>query len=443
MLFSTIMSLAIYIQTPEVVTVDSPHHLGDQAFFTYETGKSLIAYSGNQISYSFEGQSLESLDLDNPSIALDRGDAGAVDECGRWLMGVENFDDRIIGYYHAEQNCRYEANNWRTHMRIMTAESFDGGLTFTPENKVVAELPQSEYGDYIYGRGNLSSYKDVGEGVTLTFSEYSDGGVNQVETQIAKSDASYDDFTLWDGANYAADAKQNHTYFTDKVATSIGFFRNTKIGVAAYRAEGVRITSFDDNEPTVLGNLIPSEIDWNDRSTDDLIAYPSIVGLDGSRWFGNSFWLYYTYAYRNENLGRKRILRNKVRIKESISDSIKTELASYKPANFDDTWSTTKLPSAGYVKGSTLGYIHTNNAYGRHPLYEYYAVSLQSHFLTTSKSSEFGNYVRQSGYISVYSNDSDQVALVRRYNPDTRNHYMITESTFSGEGVLLGWIEAP
>lgn len=443
-MLSMAIQLAVFLETPELVSIDSQNPIADSYFFAYETGKHLRVYSSNQSTYVATVKDIDDItatSFDGSGVVIDRGAPGSTDECGAWLMGVENYQGRTIGYYHGESNCNYPA----TTMKIHWAETFDNGLTFTKpsSNNVIAESDYAPTYRGQSGRGNFATYKKDGE-VFFYATEFSNVNINspnQNKTISLKTVNAHNALRLWDGTDYQGDAV-NGLSPADRPAwgKTIGFYKNQKLAGSTERDIGVTLYTVDNVDDIVkVGTLITSPIDWVDRSNGDNYAYPSIVAHDGSRYFGNSFYLYYTYAYRGEDFHRKRLVRQKVRLVESDTNAVLTELAVFRKGK--DTWATTKLPYIGYEKKNTLGHIYTEDAVSRVPLYEVYSRSYKQTYNVTSYQSHHGQLIRISGYIERNKTAKAQKLLVRKFDAGNRNHYWQTMSVWDGEGAPLGWIE--
>jgi len=116
----------------------------------------------------------------------------------------------------------------------------------------------------------------------------------------------------------------------------------------------------------------------------EMLAYASLVPVDGGALVGRTFYLYYTYLYPGQDFGQRYIVRHKVDISvasEPVVPNVKQAITRYLSSNPFDYWCTTKLVPNNYKKQTNLGYSLATNYPETVQLYDCYIEDTHDHFI--------------------------------------------------------------
>ena len=295
-------------------------------------------YVGNVSTALLEGDDVADL-APTDRLVVGRGDTESdFDWCGAWLDSVvQDPKDKglLRAWYHAEDDCVYGAN--QTHKSIAYAESRDGGRTFTkpdyPDNQVVRSPTGAAAGHhtgrgapsvirrdryyYMYYLNVLPDLKTVTSvaratvrsgGVPGSWHNYTDDGswtapaldgpAAALDTRIAASSASIH-------------APSDEVVLVRQNAPSGGIVLQTS-------RDGIHFHQL--HEPLVPYLDTQIRDDWSVVDDKQIIGYTSAVAPDGSREWGDTFYLFNMYVFPGDDLhGGRYLVRRQVTITKAPS----------------------------------------------------------------------------------------------------------------------------
>lgn len=433
------------VEPPEVIA--GPGNDIDTIFNTLRTPEGLFGYTGNATTYAWFGSSLEDMvRLSTPVIG--RGTDGRFDECGAWLNGARRVGDRIYGWYHAEEDCAYPI----THKSVAFAESRDGGRTFErvgyPGNRVLTadvafdgDVDRDDAGDpsfvdvdgyhYMYFLATADwrvhlARSPIGEGGPGTWTKYFEGGFT--EPGLGGRSSPIPGLAGFHGAAWD-DAFHQLISLTLTPGT-------WSLGLAA-SPDGLSFTPFEHL-------LIPLvDLDW-DRGPGDneLLAYPSLVGLDGdNQHIGESFWLYHMYLLPGEGFDRRYLLRRRVTREavapgDAVGPITRLALVRSRKAAVSDDWVTTIQLDPAYGDRTVLGYLLAEPIAGTVELTDCFIDIWDDHMVGVRGDCGGARALRRLGWI-LEADGPGRIAVYRCFDEATTNHFVSTDAAC--EGARVEW----
>jgi len=419
----------------------------DNPFITIGSPSSVIGYSAN-----IETEIIVEGDIDDVvtpiQTGLGYGTTGDFDQCGAWLnaAAVSSDGSQINGWYHAET---LSCDNTATYnvKSIGYAVSTDGGYTYTkpnyPDNRVIyssAPPPTS-------GTGGNGDHTVVSGDDGYYYLYYIDWDQNNYGYCVARSlqsdNGAPGTWTKWynNGWNALGQGGQNdhisilYSYVYKHYSgnfLSVGFYLNMSVSPGS----SAPTTFLPLNDPI----LFAPEGQWSrDASSDELIAYPSFVPIDGGAGpVDDTFRLYYLYLPPGQpNFGNRYLVEREVTFYYDVTAGVPqggVEWSRYRSDTI--TWATTTTPAVVAPRGGqphtftyldSLGYIYTSGSYtGAIPLYDCYIPSADDYIIETSADACTGGIVllRQLGWILNYEAPNTQV--VWRCHDATTNKHMVS-----------------
>jgi len=325
----------------------------------------LVSYIADQYTYTLSGSTLAGLnivDSFNPQPAIGPGGAGQFDECGTWIESADLVagTNSVRGWYHAEQGYCHGETTPHPVKSIAYSFSTDGGQTFTktgsPHNLILSATASEiaaatntvpgGNGDFsIVKHGNYYYlfYINAATGTSdVAVASLASGGVpgswlkwyNNSFSEPGVGGKSADIGPLLQGVSYNT-SLQRFFGMTFQNENDLGF--ETTVS-----PDGV-------NWKTVQAPLIPTGTRWNDSLTftNGYSQYASIVALDGSKNWSNSFYLYYTYVRPGDTWATRFMLRRLVTMQIGTAavagPQATTSLERYFSSSAGKHWVTTGL----------------------------------------------------------------------------------------------------
>lgn len=456
-----------YVMGPTGDSLDIP-------FFTVLVPGGIRGYSANGDTYTFFGQSLEN--LSNQGIVLRRGEFNKFDECGAWLSSIYKLDENHwIGWYHAEEKCRYEIQE--IHMSMAFTESFDGGKTWVkpnyPNNQVLTANssfnndPNQDdagmgrvikIGEYFYhfffadaggwrthlARSRVSDLGKPGTWYKYYNGSFSEPGIGGRSTPVNNLPAS--------GAFVVYNSYLNR-FITSFVSGKFGFS-------FYYSSEGDFLSWNGFPQPQTAREIsIYPQVSFNEDYRVDywllprtsnhkqVYAYGSLIAPGGdSDTAGKEFYLYYMKLFDGEGFDKRYLLRRKINLYQNSTDPYwaKIPLVRYEKSSPRKTKVSTEIakPDEGYQKTRTLGYLLPYEKEGFRPLYDCYIPTWNDYMVSSADpsarnwehcESDGDVFVRRIGWISQTQTPDANLPLYRCFDEQNLDHFLSTDQNCEGK----------
>jgi len=417
----------------------------DNPFITIGSPGSVIGYSAN-----VETQVIVKVDIDDVvtpvQTGLGYGTTGYFDQCGAWLNGaaVSSSGSQVNGWYHAEsESCTSAAYNVKS---IGYAVSTNSGNTFTkpnyPNNQVVyssAPTPTSGTG----GNGDHTVVSGDDGYYYLYYIDWDNYGYG-VARSLQSGNGAPGTWYKWYNGGWSQPGQggQNtHIYPTYSYVfkhssgnfLSVGYYVDMSVSPGSSAP-----TTFQAlNDPI----LFAPQGQWSrDSSSDELIAYPSFVPLEGGGGpVGDAFRFYYMYLPPGGGFGNRYLVEREVTFSYDTTAGVPQGGVEWSRYRYNTiTWATTTTPAVVAPRGGqahsfsyldSLGYIYTSGSYtGAIPLYDCYIPSSDDYIIETSADACTGGIIllRQLGWILNYEAPNTQV--VWRCYDATSNKHMVSNN---------------
>lgn len=268
-------------------------------------------FSANRSTYAIDGETLLDMRGERREV-LAAGEAGSVNDCGRWLTSTVRTGDGLLGFVHQEHACDFAKG--KTDKSMAIARSSDDGLTWT------------DLGTVITGADGPAPDKFTGEG-DCTMLDGRDGYLygyclRNADWQTIAVRAPVDRPTEW--------RKFYEGGWTEPgvggKSTSIGFvgigtgYLKQAGWVAAVATDpwfgGLRL-SFSKDKATFADLKEPllaiDGSDWQRPAATDLIAYTTVLNPDdGSNAIDWRFLLAYIYVPINKGFESRYLVYQEV-----------------------------------------------------------------------------------------------------------------------------------
>jgi len=454
-------------------------HFPDGPFLSVKTNGQLRAYAPSNSTYTFLGDSLDSLSY--LGVAIAPGTAGQFDECGAWLHSVYKItENHWIGWHHAEEDCNYTTG--ATHKSMGFVESYDAGQTWQrpnyPNNQVLTSSNPVNDSTKQDGAGDGVVLK-IGDYFYMLYVEWTDWGTHLARSRVSDLGKPGTWYKYYNGSfsepglggrstNIVKHILSSTTYnsYLDKILSIRGWGRTGFYLLIADKNDLTRWNLFPSSPQLAIFPLVSylgdKRLDnwWGGLNKDErmqVYAYFSLIGLDGD-WnkIGQEFYFYYLKVFEREDFTQRYLLRRKIKVYKNSQDSYFAKLALTKYQK--DSGQKHKVsvdiakPSEGYIKEKQLGYLLPYSQGGFKPLYECYAPSWDDYMISASDPSVYNwehcenpdgdRFIRTIGWVSETQTDQANVPLYRCFDDVNLDHFASTDPTCNGETKesILGYL---
>jgi hypothetical protein len=345
--------LRVRVGPPLVVRGPFPDEL-DAPFTALKLANgSFRGFSSNGTTYAVDGPTVWVMGGPRRAV-LQAGEAGSVNDCGRWLTSTTRSGDKVLGLVHQERACDY--NQGKTEKSMAIASSLDDGLTWNDLGTVITgtDAPQP---DKTTGEGDCTMV-DGFDGYLYAYC------LRNSDWQTIVARAPVDDPTNW---RKYYEGGWNEPGLGGK-ATAIGFIgtgtgylreqgwvaavaNDTWFGGLRLSVSEDKVSFLDLDEPlvTIDGS------DWNRPADTDLIAYATILDpVTGSNVVDGPFLLTYIYVPPGKGFESRYLVHHEVSISvEQAPVVVQTGMALTRWRNAERGLFIT---STGPLTGDRLGY---------------------------------------------------------------------------------------
>ncbi|KAH3765108.1 hypothetical protein Pelo_3034 [Pelomyxa schiedti] len=411
------------------------------------------SWTANGDTYLYaQGQDIGAL-LETPTLALEKGQDGSFDECGRWLNSVYYNGSAMVGWYHAEHDCNYP----ETHKSVGFCYSDDLGVTFkvpSPPQQVISPPPSQEalsggHGDHGVALSPSSTY------FYLWFLDSINWSYGLARATVSSMGIPGSWYKLFSGSFSSPGVGGDHDPLTGAIGTATYRLFSGQSSInqcSGYLSIGAGAGLFAALSPdgvdfTGLSSplLFSDSGSWDRYSgCPELLAYPSILRDDGVQDLNTSsttqHWLYYMYLQPGEDFSQRYLVRRPLEILlNSVSGSPASfvALTRYFSSSKNDHWVTTSLPLPNGLYGIELilGYLLTSGGSGRTKITDCYITSWDDHMVgigdTDDACGAGGVALRTLGW--VYTEDSDdRLPLYRCFITACNDHFVSTDPLCEG-----------
>jgi hypothetical protein len=186
------------------------------------------------------------------------------------------------------------------------------------------------------------------------------------------------------------------------------------------------------------------DADWDrDASSNELVAYASVIGLDGDgQHLGESFWLYHMYLLPGDDFTRRHLLRRLVtREPVAAGDPLgpvsRLALVRARHAVLQDDWVTTVQLDPAYGDRRVLGYLLSEEVAAAVELTDCHIEAWQDHMVGVGGDCGGATRLRRLGW-ALTSDGTGRVAVYRCFDEPTTNHFVSTDPAC--EGARFEWL---
>ncbi len=437
--------------------------LADNPLTVIPADGGIIAYTANSKTSRMQGASPESLKLTKRDILVP-GPKGRFDDCGVWLQSAIPINQsKVLGWYHAERDCNYEAN-FETYKTVGAAVSNDGGLTFAKVGTTpVIKSPVKPVSGAQTGSGDQAvvRWRDHYYMYVLDIPAQGNWG-NGVARAVVLPNGDAGPWLKWHNGSFSSPA-------IDGPLTQISGF--TISSASVYEPEDMISAVIAD--PAVNGVKFSLSSDgvhfaslsdplwafdkasWGSRKFEDgdIVTYTSHAPRGGEGQWSNEFYLFNTFIHAGEDFRKRYLVGRRVGVasRKGASDpAVRMELARYYSKQSGHHRVTTAPVPASHDFEFSVGYVYTRKYPGMTALEE--CVHRDYHpnatMLSRNCAKENWQKARTVGWVWE-ANRPNTVPLYRCHYSEGRDYFISNRSDCENSSDKiqmddnLGWAEAP